>query len=844
MKQKAIVSYGTSENGTAKRIRTIGELVDYEAPEGTEVLVGPSRQEFLYKNGEWILIGQKPVQSLAELMSVKGDIGSSVKCMDVAYAPLGQVFDWDGSTWIPRSGGGGGGGGVSYVGASSTTLSVAGGPIVSTGTISVNLSSTGVTPGSYTKTTVDNYGRVTAGSNITSADIPALNYVSPTRQVVAGTGLTGGGNLSSDKTISLANTSVVPGSYGNASTIPTFTVDAQGRLTGAGTVAISVSGASGGTVTSIEIDSTTLSADSTPVTTSGAININLKQNGVIPGTYGNSSNVPVISVDNYGRVSSVTTSPVAGGGGGSDTLETRLKTGQKTLMTQDQNIIPTDHPLSATFKRVGAKRFFFDKKIIIGQMDMTNDPFIVNQKLFPMLNNAGTAQPLTWTSANTLRIANGTSAVAETNYEAFKVFPFSTIEVDVDRHEFTYAQFEISNNFGSGVNSKRIILTLKSPSMGNSMVLDSLSAGVNKQSVVVAANLSAVMDTTQPYTMRIQVLGRDMSIGVIQNKKYKYIGTTNFGNIYDLRNEIYGDFKFRLGSRGSANALLEVSRVEAALDCGGGQADPRMIRYEDGSLMQENDLVYVVMSCRGSTIPNCYQGIFSLNPMTFDLKFTGVIFGDRGDGVLANETAGLLMFDRIAQCWKYIAPGHSSSPKRIWGGIPTKDPRFGINIVKVDQIPLIDNFTTSATSATDYYEDFDVRYDSALGLWTGSCSRNASNSSFLSATDWMGPFTLTAMGGSGETGNVIATWGNGVNYILAGRNNDTYSVRSYPDCVDLGSLNLDQTTGAYRVWPTVFRYWIGTEFVWMMLTFDRGQPHGAYSYGSLYLYHSLFRPVV
>jgi phage-related tail fiber protein len=51
------------------------------------------------------------------------------------------------------------------------------------------------------------------------------------RSISAGTGLSGGGSLAADRTLSLANTAVTPGEYGSATHSAKITVDAQGRIT-------------------------------------------------------------------------------------------------------------------------------------------------------------------------------------------------------------------------------------------------------------------------------------------------------------------------------------------------------------------------------------------------------------------------------------------------------------------------------------------------------------------------------------------------------------------------------------------------------------------------------------
>ena len=182
------------------------------------------------------------------------------------------VTSGNGNVTISSSGNAGSGvSNISVVGAASNVrITSSGGPIVSSGIITLDLGNSGVTSGTYIAPTIiiDQYGRITNAVSTTSVGTVTSVNITP------GSGIAvTGGPITTTGSMTVTNIGVT-----------SLTAGSGISLSGSnGAVTIATTALYTGTVTSVIVSSTSLTISGSPITTNGTITIDLPTNTVVTG---------------------------------------------------------------------------------------------------------------------------------------------------------------------------------------------------------------------------------------------------------------------------------------------------------------------------------------------------------------------------------------------------------------------------------------------------------------------------------------------------------------------------------------------------------------------------------
>jgi hypothetical protein len=393
---------------------------------------------------------------------------------------------------------------------------------------------------------------------------------------------------------------------------------------------------------------------------------------------------------------------------------------------------------------------------------------------------------------------------------------------DANKEEQFFVRIEFNNSILTGV--KLIVVK-------NSEIIEDKS---------IAVNLNEEKNIRGKIIL--QMLGSGLTLYMQDQGLPKVIGQSDFNMYIDLRKKDYiQSFQSHLSVQ-LMGGQVQIKKIEMALTTGIGLADIRVITYENGDPLLDQGRLWYTMSIRGRALPHHIQGVFSMDPTVFDIKFEGIILFDRDDGILRNEIASHLYYDRKHEIWRGLTTGFSAyanrdkEKKQLLAIESKRDPRFGFSVM--DAVPF---------GMVGDIEDPHILFDSLAGKWRMlTCENQKGYKAIVLESDhWnKGYKRIAGPVEHNSTGTSIQKIGDQL-YCFSGSSERKIFIYTYPDLKEVGSLMMDlppwDETSGTRVWPNIVQLPEGYPFQYVALMMDRFKypgiegPH--WTYGALYLYH-------
>jgi len=416
--------------------------------------------------------------------------------------------------------------------------------------------------------------------------------------------------------------------------------------------------------------------------------------------------------------------------------------------------------------------------------------------------------------------------------------PFATYTIDLASCS---GKGEIGFEFSDYDKNKRVFISVE---FQDSFLVNS-KIKVIKNGDVIAENLISVnaepMETIDNKII-LQMLGSGLVLYKQDHDLPNIIGQSDFNMYIDLREKQYiHSFQSNLFF-GLKNGQIKINKVDMVLSTGVGQADIRAITYENGEPILDQGRLWYTMSIRGRALPHHIQGIFSMNPAIFDIKFEGIVLFDRNDDLLRNEIASHIFYDRRDKIWRGLTTGFSAfanpdkEKKQLLAIESKNDPRFGFSVMKAEPFGVVGD-----------YEDPHILYDSEAKKWRMlTCVNEDGYKAIMMESDYWNKDYKQIAGPvkHNSTGTSLQKIGDKI-YAFSGSSEREIFIYTYPDLNEAGTLKMDlppwDDHAGTRVWPNVVQLPEGFPNKFVALMMDRfnypGMNGPNWTYGALYLFY-------
>lgn len=492
-------------------------------------------------------------------------------------------------------------------------------------------------------------------------------------------------------------------------------------------------------------------------------------------------------------------------------------------------------PDKINFVRQGVKRIIFDEDLSLELAVLEPENIVGISVMHPITHYLKTSSDV---SLHKDKLLIESKEKTQTGIWFGGFNPFATYEINLSS---TMGKGDVGLEFSDAADQTQFFITIG--------FRDSILTGVNlkiidKKKVIVDKSIAVNVEEGEKLKGRIilQMLGSGFTLFLQDKGLPKVIGQADFNSHIDLREKYYlQNFQSQLFIQLN-DGEVQIKKVGMMFGTGIGLADIRAITYENGDPLLDQGRLWYTMSIRGRGLPHHIQGVFSMDPSVFDVKMEGVIVFDRDDGLLRNEIASHIFYDRKNHMWRGITTGFSAyanpgkEKKQLLAIESKRDPRFGFSIMKAVPFGMVGDF-----------EDPHILFDPEANKWRMLACENQDGykAIILESNDWNKDYKrIAGPVAYNSTGTSIQGIGN-MRYCFSGSSERKILIYTYPDLEPAGSLKInlppwDGTSGT-RVWPNIVQLPEGYPFQYVALMMDRlnypGQKGPHWSYGALYLYH-------